>query len=795
MNSRIFTSYKSILLAKTKRRNTEALPIRSTSQIKEDDSKGVFTNLIKPWMVVSWIEKDYGIDATIEITKPIATSGNQIVTGKRVSVQLKSSTKNKFNKKTFSLSVEKKKINYWMQSFEPVILVYIDLNTSIAYYRWIDESLIQELYERDGDWIAHDSVSIKFDKTLQVDAKSLNKIERYVLAWKRPARTLLTPGNYFNFSNDAHEYAKKLIELCNKYDVQALRNELKDLSKSVSSSIYTIAIIGLSRGGKSTLINALLERDISPMGKLPTTGVPITIFPKDENRAFVTLKEKNKVIEGDASSDFLAEYSAQDKNPRNEKGVKHVRVHVINTLLERGFALCDVPGLDDADPEIKSVAKTAILQSNAIIYVISLAGYQDGEFRINDKNISDLNNLRGKMDRVFLVFNKADKLSKDDLKEVTEYINRTLEQFDILNFLAAPPIFISSLEAFERRTKRNGGSDSVSYLEQVLWEYLINQNRTGLHKIISNFANELDLIKKLKTLSQIRLDHTVKRESLQDEVRKVKDEMKELQSFIISERKDIYNQANNYVIDRFENVINHARVELEGITNKNNLPTPQQVTNFLENEAYKVLSDVYEFIQQKSYILQADVNDWVGEKLEQVELSLDDVNKNAKFQLPDINAYLGHVYSFFNNSNGRGVGILEDIFSGIGQAMEWLFNIISDLFIEERKILKREINKILNNSRKSYNKIQVQLLQNVSNYLNGISQEMFEKTKDRVNVYLGELSKEVRKLDTPLSDRERENHIQFIKELESIEREILSQFNHLKDYTEGIDVFKMEKNN
>lgn len=780
-------------MSKKKNNNPEALPIRSTSQIKEDDSKDILTNLIKPWMVVSWIEKDFGVDATIEITKPIASSGNQIVTGKKFSMQLKSSTKNKFNNRTFSLSIRKEKINYWMQSFEPVIIVYVDLNTSIAYYRWIDESLIQELFESNGDWIANDSVSIKFVKTLQVNANSLNEIEKYVLAWRRPSKTLLTPGNFFDFSRHAYEYANELKEVCSKYKIKSLSKEIADLSKNVSSSIYTISIIGLSRGGKSTLINALLERNISPMGKLPTTGVPITFFPKNENKAYVTLKEKNKVITGDANCDFLAEYSAQDKNPGNVKGVKHVRVHVINTLMERGFALCDVPGLDDADPEIKGIAKTAILNSNAIVYVISLAGYEYGEFRINDRNISDLNDLRGKMDRVFLVFNKADKLNEDDLKEVTAYINRTLEQFDILEVLAAPPIFISSLESFERRINKNEGVDSVSSLEQLLWEYLINQNKTGLHKILSNFANEVEIIRKLRNISKIRLDHTDRREEFENEINKIRNEIKELRTFVAEKREGIYNEINNYIIDRFSNVIDHMHYELNGINQKERLPKANQISDFLENEAHKILSDVYEYLQRETFDLQGDINDWILDRLKQVKLSYDDVSNHEQFQMPDISKYTGQVYSFFINNPGKYIGVFESIIGSIGQALEWLFSGLYDFFTEDDKVLQKEVNKIVSNSRKSYNQIQAQLLRNLSHYLNGICQNMLEKTEDRTNVYLGELNNEVMKLDKPLTDQERNDHLKFIKDLDKIEQAIYSHYNHLNEYTEGIDVFKQHE--
>lgn len=87
---------------KRKTKETPApLPVRLSTHIKESDSREIFTSLIKPWIIKSWIpnDVDYGIDAIIEIIHPQSTSGNQLVSGKRISVQLKSSDSAQFDKK------------------------------------------------------------------------------------------------------------------------------------------------------------------------------------------------------------------------------------------------------------------------------------------------------------------------------------------------------------------------------------------------------------------------------------------------------------------------------------------------------------------------------------------------------------------------------------------------------------------------------------------------------------------------------------------------------------------------
>lgn len=133
--------------------------------------------------------------------------------------------------------------------------------------------------------------------------------------------------------------------------------------------------------------------------------------------------------------------------------------------------------------------------------------------------------------------------------------------------------------------------------------------------------------------------------------------------------------------------------------------------------------------------------------------------------------------------------MFENLIVGIGRAFEWIFNAIGDFFTAEEKIVKRETNKIVNNSRRSYNLIQTQLLQNVSDYLNGICNSILDKTIDRTRVYLHELNSETKKLDTPLSEAERNNHIRFIQEIQNIKSEIASNCNHLKDYADGVNAF------
>lgn len=737
-------------------------------------------------MISSWIQRDFGIDVIVEITKPISSSRDQIVTGKRFVVQLKSSDTAGFDREIFSLVVPKEKITYWYGSLEPILLVFIDLTKKTCFYRWIDEQMIRELFEYNPNWIAQDSVSVRFNRNYFIDPKQLLEIEGYVIHWKRPAKTILTPGNYFKYSGEAKGYVEMLWEKVRQYNIQFLNNELQELKKEFSRTIYTIAVAGPSRAGKSTLINCLLQKEVSPVGMLPTTGIPMTIFPKDENKALVIFKD-GKELTGIPDSTFLRAYTSQDENPNNVKNVNLVSIHIINTLLEKGFALCDVPGLDDPDQEIRTITKTTLYNVNAIIYVINVASMRDGGFSITKQIVDDLAELGGRMDKLFLVFNKTDVLDADQRTQLEEYINSTLERFQISKYLPAPPVYISSKNSFNNRINNCNTADSVGDLEKQVWEFLLSNNKTGLHKILGSYADLKELIEKLRGIINARLLNAEKRTEVEDEIKHVKNEINELRKFVGEKRMAIYSNLEEYLHNSFMNILNYLQKDLSCVPLTNEFPNKKQISLWLENNAHRVISDIQANLSQNIYILQSEINQWISQKLNQVAASLEGEHPSIKFAMPDITKYTSQINHHMQEPQPGVIGILESILWVIGSFVVEIFISVGDALTPDVKVRAKHIRDTMNKSRKSYNKIAADFLGNLNGHLDGICRFMEEKSIDRTKVYLGELSLQLTKLDSQISTGEKENFEAFLRETAVIENEIASNFIHLKDYTDGIE--------
>jgi len=772
-------------MSKRKAKTYEPLPIRKESHIKEDHSNDIFREAIKPWMFKPAIAREYGIDGTVEITKALSTIKDQIVTGKRFSIQLKSSDSTDFDKEKFSLSVSREKINYWFGSLEPVLIVFVDLKTAACFYRWIDEELIQELFRLNPNWIAQTSVSIQFQKSSTISPESLIEIERYVLNWKRPSKTILTPGNYFKYSNEARSFIELLVTKVSEYKIGFLAKEIEELKKSTANSIYTVAIVGPNKAGKSTLINCFLQKNISPVGMLPTTGIPITIFPSDENKAIVLFKNNTEKA-GAVEEEFLREYTSKDKNPNNEKSVKIVSVKIINSLLERGFAICDVPGLDDPDDEIRQITKTALYNVNAIIYLISVGPMASGDFSLNKQIIEDLSDLGGRMDRLFLVFNKTDLLTPEHMDILKNYVNETLDHFQILKYLPSEPTYISSDSSFKNRISNQNTEDSVGQLEKQVWEYLLSQNKTGLHKIIGDFGDCLAVIEKLKHVLMARMIELEKRETIEKEIQQVSDEVSELRELVAENRKLISSSLVEYLNSSFNETLNYLHADLNSVPIDSPLPEYEKIATWLENKAFLIVSDLQSYLQQDVYELQSEINQWISEKLKQVEIGIDGPDSSIYFAMPDIHKYTHQVSRNYNDKKMGPLGILEAFFAEIGRFIENIFATLSNIVTSDIKIREKRKKDIMSKSRKFCNNVSKDCVTNMNQYLTNICRHMEEKSIDRTKVYLGELSSQLKKLDHPISALEKNNYEKFLKEISKIENGIQSNLTHLQEYIDGV---------
>lgn len=133
-----------------------------------------------------------------------------------------------------------------------------------------------------------------------------------------------------------------LERIISKHDLIQHRATFIRLVADAQEATYQIAFFGRVSSGKSSLLNALLETDLLPVGVNPVTAIPTRIEYGGAPELCVVLSGGSSVSADLAS---IANFSTEEGNPANKKGVARLTVRLPLPQLEAGIVLVDTPGI------------------------------------------------------------------------------------------------------------------------------------------------------------------------------------------------------------------------------------------------------------------------------------------------------------------------------------------------------------------------------------------------------------------------------------------------------------------
>ena len=174
---------------------------------------------------------------------------------------------------------------------------------------------------------------------------------------------------------------------------------------------------GEAKRGKSTLINALLGRDVLPSGVTPLTAVATTVRYASEPRAEVVFLDGH---EEKQPLTALPNLVTERGNPRNRRRIAGVTVYLDEPLLAAGVELVDTPGTGSVFEWDTETAHEALQSMDAAVFVLTA----DPPVSASERDL--LARVAGLSVTTFAVLNKADHLDEPDLAEAAEFTRRVL---------------------------------------------------------------------------------------------------------------------------------------------------------------------------------------------------------------------------------------------------------------------------------------------------------------------------------------------------------------------------------
>lgn len=213
----------------------------------------------------------------------------------------------------------------------------------------------------------------------------------------------------------------QMSKLCGQLELEESRKTIEASRHKLTSHKFSVGIMGEFKRGKSTVINALLGREIMPADILPATATM--------NRVTYDLQPHARVIKNDGSMieipvDEIAKYVTKinDENAKRAEMVDEAIVYYPCQFCQNGVDIVDTPGLND-DERMDRISEEIIPKLDAVIMVIvpgAPFSKSEAEFVRNKLMGSDLGRL------IFLV-NKIDTIRPKDRERAVEDIKKRIQ--------------------------------------------------------------------------------------------------------------------------------------------------------------------------------------------------------------------------------------------------------------------------------------------------------------------------------------------------------------------------------
>jgi len=291
----------------------------------------------------------------------------------------------------------------------------------------------------------------------------------------------------------AYTHNKQQVAALVRVAKQALRemgqakgeDRCQELLVRLAEDRFNLAVVGQFKRGKSSLMNAVIGRDLLPTGLLPLTSAITALCYGPKER--VILRRKGWNLQPEIPVDELAEYVTERGNPGNEKGLIEARVELPLPFLRGGLYFVDTPGIGSARQENTATTYEFLPQADAIVFVTSV------EAPLSQAEDRFLRDVSQHVRKLFIVVNKVDLIAAQEREQVLGYIQGGIERS--LGTDGVPLYPLSAQRALQ--AKLNARQDELAEsglneFEAALTAFLVEEkNRAFLVAILDHLLRIL----------------------------------------------------------------------------------------------------------------------------------------------------------------------------------------------------------------------------------------------------------------------------------------------------------------
>ena len=191
-----------------------------------------------------------------------------------------------------------------------------------------------------------------------------------------------------------------------------------ELVVKLAEDRFILAVLGQFKRGKSSLMNAIIGRELLPTGVLPLTSA-VTVLKYGPAERLVVHRE-NLHFPEELPVSSLPDYVTEKGNPANQKKVKTATVELPLPFLRRGIEFVDTPGVGSAIAANTATAYGFLPECDAVLFVTSV------DTPMTSLELELLIEVRAYVDKIFFVVNKTDLVADAECGEVLGFVAETI---------------------------------------------------------------------------------------------------------------------------------------------------------------------------------------------------------------------------------------------------------------------------------------------------------------------------------------------------------------------------------
>ena len=212
---------------------------------------------------------------------------------------------------------------------------------------------------------------------------------------------------------------QRLKELCDEAGRKDLLHQLSNLEQHLSSSRFTVAVVGEFNRGKSTLVNRLIGLDIIPTSDIPTTSVPIRAVGSKQEGLLAKPGGNRKLPLAEKSWDMLL---PQDASQPGEV----ILYRNCPLLMEYDLEIIDTPGVNSQIKGDLTMAEWALGNCDcAILPIAAVTPLSQSEKMFLEERL-----LMKKIPRIMVILTKLDLVEEKYRMSVIQSVQNKLHSIN-----------------------------------------------------------------------------------------------------------------------------------------------------------------------------------------------------------------------------------------------------------------------------------------------------------------------------------------------------------------------------